>query len=203
MADYGTDFSDDVDPNFDANARPQQGSTVEITVGNRDPPGVSPFSSLGGFPDSRFPIRRESGKREAPFPDSESAGTGNRVTSWGPGGGGPGISSVVWGVASALAYLTASARTLTRAGRLPGQCQWHQLSPGGPSGSDSYYRCIITWIITTSKWVDHSLSECAVGQTSSDSERAHCQEREFPQHWPLATRGKPEVPVASKGPGRT
>ena len=22
MADYGTDFSDDVDPNFDANARP-------------------------------------------------------------------------------------------------------------------------------------------------------------------------------------
>ena len=32
MADYGTDFSDDVDPNFDANlkARPQQGSTVEI-----------------------------------------------------------------------------------------------------------------------------------------------------------------------------
>jgi hypothetical protein len=30
MADYGTDFSDDVDPNFDAKARPQQGSTVEI-----------------------------------------------------------------------------------------------------------------------------------------------------------------------------
>jgi hypothetical protein len=31
-ADYGTDFSDDVDPNFDAKAlaRPQQGSTVEI-----------------------------------------------------------------------------------------------------------------------------------------------------------------------------
>ena len=24
MADYGTDFSDDVDPNFDAKARPQQ-----------------------------------------------------------------------------------------------------------------------------------------------------------------------------------
>jgi hypothetical protein len=34
MADYGTDLSDDVesivDPNFDAKARPQQGSTVEI-----------------------------------------------------------------------------------------------------------------------------------------------------------------------------
>ena len=26
MADYGTDSSDDVDPNFDAKARPQQGS---------------------------------------------------------------------------------------------------------------------------------------------------------------------------------
>ena len=26
----GTDSSDDVDPNFDAKARPQQGSTVEI-----------------------------------------------------------------------------------------------------------------------------------------------------------------------------
>ncbi len=32
MADYGpgTGFSDDVDRNFDAKARPQQGSTVEI-----------------------------------------------------------------------------------------------------------------------------------------------------------------------------
>jgi hypothetical protein len=31
MADYyGTDSSDDVDPAFDAKARPQQGSTVEI-----------------------------------------------------------------------------------------------------------------------------------------------------------------------------
>ena len=34
MADYGTDLSDDVesivDPHFDADARPQQGSTVEI-----------------------------------------------------------------------------------------------------------------------------------------------------------------------------
>ena len=30
MADYGTDSSDDVDPNCDAKARPQQGSTVEI-----------------------------------------------------------------------------------------------------------------------------------------------------------------------------
>jgi hypothetical protein len=29
-ADYGTDFADDVDRNFDAKARPQQGSTVEI-----------------------------------------------------------------------------------------------------------------------------------------------------------------------------
>ena len=30
MADYGTDFADDVDRNFDAKARPQQGSTVKI-----------------------------------------------------------------------------------------------------------------------------------------------------------------------------
>jgi hypothetical protein len=30
MADYGTDSADDVDPSFDAKARPQQGSTVEI-----------------------------------------------------------------------------------------------------------------------------------------------------------------------------
>ncbi len=30
MADNGTGFSDDVDRNFDAKARPQQGSTVEI-----------------------------------------------------------------------------------------------------------------------------------------------------------------------------
>ena len=30
MADYGTDFADDVDRNFDAKAGPQQGSTVEI-----------------------------------------------------------------------------------------------------------------------------------------------------------------------------
>ena len=34
VADYGTDLSDDVesivDPHFDAKARPQQGSTVEI-----------------------------------------------------------------------------------------------------------------------------------------------------------------------------
>ena len=30
MADYGTDFSDDVDRNFDAKARSQQVSTVEI-----------------------------------------------------------------------------------------------------------------------------------------------------------------------------
>ena len=30
MADYGTDFSDDVDRNFDAKARRQQGPTVEI-----------------------------------------------------------------------------------------------------------------------------------------------------------------------------
>ena len=30
IADYGTDSSDDVGPNCDAQARPQQGSTVEI-----------------------------------------------------------------------------------------------------------------------------------------------------------------------------
>ncbi len=49
MADYGTDFSDDVDPNFDARALYNRES---------DPP-FSRF--LGGFPDSRFPIGRESG----------------------------------------------------------------------------------------------------------------------------------------------
>ena len=40
MADYGTDFSDDVDRNFDAKARPQQGSTVEIL---QEPLAVSDF----------------------------------------------------------------------------------------------------------------------------------------------------------------
>ena len=60
MADYGTDFSDDVDPNFDAEARPQQGPSVEITARNRasDPP----FSRFwGDFPgDSRLPIAGKS-----------------------------------------------------------------------------------------------------------------------------------------------
>jgi hypothetical protein len=80
----GTDFSDDVDPNFDAEARPQQGPSVEMTVRNRESdPRFSRF--WGDFPgDSRLPIGRESGNRESPFPDS--AGTGNR----GPGGGGQG-----------------------------------------------------------------------------------------------------------------
>jgi hypothetical protein len=32
MADYGTDFADDVDRNFDAKARPQQGSTSKYAV---------------------------------------------------------------------------------------------------------------------------------------------------------------------------
>ena len=35
MADYGKDSSDDVDPNFDANARPQQGSTFSSTAAVR------------------------------------------------------------------------------------------------------------------------------------------------------------------------
>ncbi len=85
-ADYRADFSDDVDPNFDAKARPQQGPAVEIHkgIGNRTPPpgAFSRFGGPGGFkfPDSRFnlkfPIGRpgESGNRESPFPDS----AGNR-----------------------------------------------------------------------------------------------------------------------------
>ncbi len=56
-----------------------------------------------------------------------------------------------------MAYLTASARTLTRAGRLPGQCQWHQLSPGGPSDRLGFILPMYYYlIITTGKWVDHS-----------------------------------------------
>ncbi len=52
MADYGTDFSDDVDPNFDAKARPQHAG-----IGNRIPrfrrPGVLPGNGEG-IPVSRF-----------------------------------------------------------------------------------------------------------------------------------------------------
>ncbi len=141
---------------------------------------VSPFSSLGGFPDSRFPIRRESGKRESPFPDSESAGTGNR----GHGGGGPGISSVVWGVASAVAYLTASARTLTRAGRLPGQCQL--VAPAEPRRPVrlGFILPMYYYLLLLGSLLRANGSLCRRTDSDSDSERAHCQEREFPQHWP-------------------
>ena len=45
MADYGTDLSDDVesivDPHFDADARPQQGSTVEIIRSRRSSAAAS------------------------------------------------------------------------------------------------------------------------------------------------------------------
>jgi hypothetical protein len=52
MADYGTDFSDDVDPNFQVDENFE--GTLESGI---DPP----FSRFwGGFPDSRFPIGRES-----------------------------------------------------------------------------------------------------------------------------------------------
>ncbi len=58
MADYGTDFSDDVDPNFDASSLPGHSR-----IGNRIPP----FSRFwGGFPDSRVAGNRESGN--GPFP---------------------------------------------------------------------------------------------------------------------------------------
>jgi hypothetical protein len=61
LADYGTDLSDDdVVPNSDAEAlaRPQQGSSVEITVGNRESESDPPFSRFWGdhfpIPDSRL-----------------------------------------------------------------------------------------------------------------------------------------------------
>ena len=47
MADYGTDFSDDVDPNFDAKARPQQGSIVEIRSDFRPGPLLVSLRSRG------------------------------------------------------------------------------------------------------------------------------------------------------------
>jgi hypothetical protein len=70
MADYGTDFSDDVDPNVTRESG--IGSPVFPVLG-----GISPFP----VPDSQLAGNRESGN--GPFPDS--AGTGNR----GPGGGTP------------------------------------------------------------------------------------------------------------------
>ncbi len=66
MADYGTDFSDDVDPNFDASSLPGHSR-----IGSRIPP----FSRFwGGFSDSRVAGNRESGN--GPFP--VRPGTGNR-----------------------------------------------------------------------------------------------------------------------------
>jgi hypothetical protein len=73
MADYGTDFWDHVDQNFDARSR----------IGNRIPR----FPVFGGdfpIPDSRLAGNRESGN--GPFPDS----AGNRES--GSRGGTPGIS---------------------------------------------------------------------------------------------------------------
>jgi hypothetical protein len=75
-----------------------------------------------GNPKFPGPIRRESGNRESPFPDS--AGTGNR----GPDGGGPGIS---WSGAGCKAHASLSLGTWQcdaqecRGGPLPG-------SPGIP-----------------------------------------------------------------------
>ncbi len=70
MADYGTDFSDDVDPNlnFDASSLPGHSR-----IGNRIPR----FPGFGGdfpIPDSRVAGNRESGN--GPFP--VRPGTGNR-----------------------------------------------------------------------------------------------------------------------------
>jgi hypothetical protein len=71
-ADYRADCSDDVDPNFDAKARPQQGPAVEIHkgIGNRIPPPGA-FSRFGGPGGSSFKF---------PIPDSRLAGPGNRET---------------------------------------------------------------------------------------------------------------------------
>ena len=49
QADFGTDFSDDVDRNFDAKARPQQGSTVEIRSRRADR-----MISVPGWATGRF-----------------------------------------------------------------------------------------------------------------------------------------------------
>jgi hypothetical protein len=83
MADYGTDFSDDVDPNLDAKALHnfEQGSTVEITVGNRE--SDPPFSRVWGdfpIPDSRLAGNRETGNPRFPIRPGPGIGV--------PGGGG-------------------------------------------------------------------------------------------------------------------
>jgi hypothetical protein len=79
MEDHGTGFSGDVDPNFDAKARPQQGPTVEITVGNRE--SDPPFSCFGparggggGVYDSRLAGKRETGNPR--FPTRPGPGMG-------------------------------------------------------------------------------------------------------------------------------
>ena len=51
MADYGTDFSDDVDPNFDAKARPQQGSTGTVEILTRI---TEPLALAGSDSDFRY-----------------------------------------------------------------------------------------------------------------------------------------------------
>jgi hypothetical protein len=60
MADYGTDFSDDVDPNRDFD---KKAFKVLSRIGNRIP-RFPPF--LGGGGVSRFPIGRESGIGKSP-----------------------------------------------------------------------------------------------------------------------------------------
>jgi hypothetical protein len=72
MADYGTDFSDDVDPNFDASSLLYQG-TLESGIGLI---GSPVFPVWGGI--SRFPI-------------PEWPGIGNRETGRVPFGREPGI----------------------------------------------------------------------------------------------------------------
>jgi hypothetical protein len=79
MADYGTDFSDDVDPNFDHELDLMKGHS---RIGNRIPRFLG---GPPGFSDSRLAANRESGN--PPFPDS----AGNRE-SGSRGGGTPGTS---------------------------------------------------------------------------------------------------------------
>jgi hypothetical protein len=64
MADYGTDFSDDVDPNFDASSLPGHSR-----IGNRIPrfPGfggdfpIPEWPGIGNRETGRFPLGREPG----------------------------------------------------------------------------------------------------------------------------------------------
>ncbi len=128
MADYGTrtDFSDDVDPNFDAKACPQQGSTVEIAAGKSIPrfPGFGGISRLER--DSRLAGNRETGKSHF-----YSAAARDRPGESGPGSrrgrrAGPGA-FLVWspsGSAGGVFSRCMGASAVRKCGRQCAQGRW-------------------------------------------------------------------------------